>query len=69
MRRQKDWQTEARDPREFMEQLRTDLILTSVYVFTPKGRVVELGIARMRSCSPAGPSCGSLVPEENRKRR
>lgn len=37
-----EWQQEARDPREFMEQLKTDLFLSSVYVFTPKGRVVEL---------------------------
>ncbi len=37
-----EWQQEARDPREFMEQLKTDLFLSSVYTFTPKGRVVEL---------------------------
>lgn len=37
-----DWQKEARDPREFMQSLRFDLFQDEVFVFTPKGDVLEL---------------------------
>ena len=37
-----DWQQEADDPKEFMESLRIDLEQGEVFVFTPKGDVVNL---------------------------
>ncbi|WP_035108154.1 RelA/SpoT family protein [Desulfovirgula thermocuniculi] len=37
-----DWQRELRDAREFMESLKIDLFADSVFVFTPKGDVIEL---------------------------
>ncbi|MCL6450917.1 MAG: bifunctional (p)ppGpp synthetase/guanosine-3',5'-bis(diphosphate) 3'-pyrophosphohydrolase [Acetobacteraceae bacterium] len=35
-------ESEARDPKEFMEQLRMDVFAEDVFVFTPKGDVVDL---------------------------
>jgi GTP diphosphokinase / guanosine-3',5'-bis(diphosphate) 3'-diphosphatase len=40
--RMMDWQSETRDPGEFMEALRTDLYADEVFVFTPKGEVRDL---------------------------
>lgn len=37
-----EWQAETEDPGTFMANLKTDLELDEVYVFTPKGRVVTL---------------------------
>lgn len=37
-----DWQSETKDPSEFMESLRIDLFHDEVYVFTPKGEVKSL---------------------------
>ena len=37
-----DWQSDTRDPSEFMDALRVDLFSDEVFVFTPKGDVVNL---------------------------
>jgi guanosine-3',5'-bis(diphosphate) 3'-pyrophosphohydrolase len=37
-----DWQHDMKDAREFMESLRVDLFSDQVFVFTPKGAVVDL---------------------------
>jgi GTP diphosphokinase / guanosine-3',5'-bis(diphosphate) 3'-diphosphatase len=37
-----DWQKELKDPHEYMESLKLDLFEEEVFVFTPKGRVVNL---------------------------
>ncbi|AFM01322.1 MULTISPECIES: bifunctional (p)ppGpp synthetase/guanosine-3',5'-bis(diphosphate) 3'-pyrophosphohydrolase [Desulfitobacterium] len=37
-----EWQHDSRDAGEFMESLRIDLFADTVFVFTPKGDVVEL---------------------------
>jgi GTP pyrophosphokinase len=36
-----EWQKELKDPREFLETVRIDLFPNEVYVFTPKGAVLE----------------------------
>jgi guanosine-3',5'-bis(diphosphate) 3'-pyrophosphohydrolase len=40
--RMMDWQKESADPREFMESLKIDLYSDEVFVFTPKGDVIQL---------------------------
>jgi guanosine-3',5'-bis(diphosphate) 3'-pyrophosphohydrolase len=42
LRRMMDWQKESADPKEFMESLKIDLYSDEVFVFTPKGDVMEL---------------------------
>lgn len=37
-----DWQKDTPDPMEFLENLKLDLEVDEVYVFTPKGRVITL---------------------------
>jgi guanosine-3',5'-bis(diphosphate) 3'-pyrophosphohydrolase len=37
-----DWQRDLRDPREFMEGLKIDIFSDEVFVFTPKGAVIQL---------------------------
>jgi len=37
-----DWQKELKDPHEYMESLKLDLFEEEVFVFTPKGRVINL---------------------------
>ena len=42
LRQMMEWQSETKDPSEFMESLRIDLFGDEVYVFTPKGAVKSL---------------------------
>jgi GTP pyrophosphokinase len=42
LQRMMDWQRESSDPKEFMESLKIDLYSDEVFVFTPKGDVLEL---------------------------
>jgi len=37
-----EWNRDMNDPREYMEVMRTDLFSSQVFVFTPKGDVIEL---------------------------
>ncbi len=37
-----EWQSDLRDPKEFMEGLRIDLFQAEVFVFTPKGDLITL---------------------------
>ena len=39
-----EWQQETEDPTEFMSNLKVDLDQDEVFVFTPKGKVVELPV-------------------------
>ena len=37
-----DWQSETRDSREFIDGLKTDLFSEDIFVFTPKGDIINL---------------------------
>ncbi len=41
LRQMLEWQSDVKDPKEFMETLRIDLLENEVYVFTPKGKVLS----------------------------
>ncbi len=42
IRRMLDWNEESRDAREYIENLKLDILQKEVFVFTPKGQVVDL---------------------------
>ncbi len=42
LRQALEWQQELKDPQEFMETLKMDLFSSQVFVFTPKGEVIDL---------------------------
>lgn len=44
LRQMLEWQNEIKDTKEFMETLKIDLLIDDVYVFTPKGDVVDLPV-------------------------
>lgn len=37
-----DWQDDTKDPREFIDALRTDLFSDEVFLFTPKGDIISM---------------------------
>jgi len=44
LRQMLEWQKEIKDTKEFMETLKIDLLVDEVYVFTPKGDVIDLPV-------------------------
>jgi GTP diphosphokinase / guanosine-3',5'-bis(diphosphate) 3'-diphosphatase len=42
MRQLMEWRTEIADARTFVDSLKTDIFKDQVYVFTPKGQIIEL---------------------------
>lgn len=42
LRQMLEWEKEVKDPKEFMESLKIDLFTNEVFVFTPKGEVLNL---------------------------
>ena len=42
LRQMLDWQKETKDPKEFMDSLKIDLYTDEVFVFSPKGDVINL---------------------------
>ncbi|MDD7511435.1 MAG: bifunctional (p)ppGpp synthetase/guanosine-3',5'-bis(diphosphate) 3'-pyrophosphohydrolase [Peptostreptococcaceae bacterium] len=44
LRQTLEWQKDLNDPKEFMETLKMDLFSSQVFVFTPKGEVIDLPV-------------------------
>ena len=44
LRQMLEWQSELKDARDFMESLKIDLVVDEVFVFTPKGLVIDLPV-------------------------
>jgi len=44
LRQMLEWQRDLKDPKEFVESLKIDLFTNQVFVFTPKGDVIELPV-------------------------
>ncbi len=42
LRQSLEWQNDLQDPKEFLETMKMDLFASQVFVFTPKGEVIEL---------------------------
>lgn len=42
LRQSLEWQQDLNDPKDFLETMKMDLFATQVFVFTPKGDVIEL---------------------------
>ncbi len=42
LRQMLEWESETKDPTDFLETLKTDLFESEVFVFTPKGKVISL---------------------------
>ncbi len=42
LRKMMEWRTEVRDAREFVESMKTDVFGDRVYVFTPRGDIIDL---------------------------
>ena len=42
LRQMMEWEKDVKDPQEFLDSLKEDVVNSHVYVFTPKGDVIEL---------------------------
>ena len=63
-----DWQRDTTDPLEFMEELKVDLFPTEIYVFTPRGDLIQLpeNSTPINRFSPEiGPVAVNRDPSEN----
>lgn len=47
-----DWQGETRDSHEFIDGLKTDIFAEQVFIFTPKGDIIDMPAARPRWTLP-----------------
>ena len=53
-----DWRTDVEDAREFVDTLKSDVLEDRVYVFTPKGKVLDLPAG-----STSSPSTTWVAPQ------